>query len=89
MLMRHARVDPDGTYHPPPVAKAAYGTMVFVRADSCVTAPGAGREGEAGGAEGGNGRRARPRRSARSRNRPPPPPLVPAAAQSWPTARYS
>ena len=23
MLMRHARVDEDGTYHPPPVAKAA------------------------------------------------------------------
>jgi len=33
MLMRHAKVDPDGSYHPPPVAKAAYGTMVFVRAD--------------------------------------------------------
>ena len=33
MLMRHAVVDVDGTYHPPRVAKAAYGTMVFVRAD--------------------------------------------------------
>jgi acyl-CoA oxidase len=33
MLMKHARVEPDGTYVPPPVAKAAYGTMVFVRAD--------------------------------------------------------
>ena len=33
MLMRHAKVDPDGSYHPPPVAKAAYGTMVFVRSD--------------------------------------------------------
>jgi hypothetical protein len=27
MLMKHAQVDPDGTYHPPPVSKAAYGTM--------------------------------------------------------------
>lgn len=33
MLMKHSKVDPDGTFHPPPVAKAAYGTMVFVRAD--------------------------------------------------------
>lgn len=33
MLMRHAKLDEDGTYHPPPVAKAAYGTMVYVRAD--------------------------------------------------------
>jgi acyl-CoA oxidase len=33
MLMKHAKLDEDGTYHPPPVAKAAYGTMVFVRAD--------------------------------------------------------
>jgi acyl-CoA oxidase len=33
MLMKHAKVDADGSYHPPPVAKAAYGTMVFVRAD--------------------------------------------------------
>lgn len=33
MLMKHAQVAPDGSYSPPPVAKAAYGTMVFVRAD--------------------------------------------------------
>lgn len=33
MLMRHASVDADGMYHPPKVAKVAYGTMVFVRAD--------------------------------------------------------
>jgi acyl-CoA oxidase len=38
MLMKHARVDPDGTYHPPPVAKAAYGTMVFVRSDIVMNA---------------------------------------------------
>ena len=38
MLMRHARVDEDGTYHPPPVAKAAYGTMVFVRSDIVMNA---------------------------------------------------
>ena len=38
MLMRHSRVDPDGTYHPPPVAKASYGTMVFVRSDIVMNA---------------------------------------------------
>ncbi len=38
MLMRHARVEPDGAYLPPPVAKAAYGTMVFVRADIVMNA---------------------------------------------------
>ena len=32
MLMRHARVDEDGTYHPPPVAKAA------LRAQWCLLA---------------------------------------------------
>ena len=38
MLMRHSKVDEDGTYHPPPVAKAAYGTMVFVRSDIVMNA---------------------------------------------------
>ena len=38
MLMRHARVERDGAYTPPPVAKAAYGTMVFVRADIVMNA---------------------------------------------------
>ena len=33
MLMKHAAMAKDGTYTPPPVAKAAYGTMVFVRSD--------------------------------------------------------
>ena len=34
MLMRFAKVAPDGTYHPPPAAnaKASYATMVYVRA---------------------------------------------------------
>jgi acyl-CoA oxidase len=38
MLMKHARVEADGSYTPPPVAKAAYGTMVFVRADIVMNA---------------------------------------------------
>jgi acyl-CoA oxidase len=38
MLMKHSKVDPDGTYHPPPVAKASYGTMVFVRSDIVMNA---------------------------------------------------
>jgi len=38
MLMKHARVSSDGTYTPPPVAKAAYGTMVFVRSDIVMNA---------------------------------------------------
>ena len=38
MLMRHARVEADGTYLPPAVSKAAYGTMVFVRADIVMNA---------------------------------------------------
>ena len=38
MLMRHARMDPDGTYHPPAVAKVNYGTMVFVRSDIVMSA---------------------------------------------------
>ncbi|TPX66950.1 acyl-CoA oxidase [Spizellomyces sp. 'palustris'] len=31
MLMRYARVEPDGTYVRPPSSKLSYGTMVFVR----------------------------------------------------------
>jgi acyl-CoA oxidase len=38
MLMRHSKVDADGTFHPPPVAKASYGTMVFVRSDIVMNA---------------------------------------------------
>mmetsp|Transcript_4033 Transcript_4033/g.9722 ORF Transcript_4033/g.9722 Transcript_4033/m.9722 type:complete len:723 (-) Transcript_4033:865-3033(-) len=38
MLMKHSQVDADGTYHAPPVAKAAYGTMVFVRSDIVMNA---------------------------------------------------
>ena len=38
MLMKHSKVDVDGTYHPPPVAKASYGTMVFVRSDIVMSA---------------------------------------------------
>ena len=38
MLMKHASVSKDGTYTPPPVAKAAYGTMVFVRSDIVMNA---------------------------------------------------
>ena len=38
MLMRYSKVDPDGTFHPPPVAKASYGTMVFVRSDIVMNA---------------------------------------------------
>jgi acyl-CoA oxidase len=32
MLMRYAKVSPDGQYTRPPHAKVAYGTMIFVRA---------------------------------------------------------
>ena len=32
MLMRFAKVEPNGTYSAPPVAKANYATMVYVRA---------------------------------------------------------
>ena len=38
MLMKHAAMAKDGTYTPPPVAKAAYGTMVFVRSDIVMNA---------------------------------------------------
>lgn len=38
MLMKHARVSPDGTYAAPPVAKVSYGTMVFVRSDIVMSA---------------------------------------------------
>lgn len=38
MLMKHSKVDLDGTYHAPPVAKASYGTMVFVRSDIVMNA---------------------------------------------------
>ena len=38
MLMKHSRVDADGTYHPPAVAKVSYGTMVFVRSDIVMNA---------------------------------------------------
>ena len=38
MLMKHAGMSKDGTYTPPPVAKAAYGTMVFVRSDIVMNA---------------------------------------------------
>ena len=38
MLMKHAAMSKDGTYTPPPVAKAAYGTMVFVRSDIVMNA---------------------------------------------------
>ncbi|XP_077574219.1 peroxisomal acyl-coenzyme A oxidase 1 isoform X3 [Stigmatopora nigra] len=31
MLMKYAKVDPDGTYIKPPSAKLTYGTMVFIR----------------------------------------------------------
>ncbi|KAG7486680.1 peroxisomal acyl-coenzyme A oxidase 1 isoform X2 [Solea senegalensis] len=31
MLMKYAKVDPDGTYMKPPSAKLTYGTMVFIR----------------------------------------------------------
>ncbi|XP_077426158.1 peroxisomal acyl-coenzyme A oxidase 1 isoform X2 [Vanacampus margaritifer] len=31
MLMKYAKVDPDGTYVKPPSAKLTYGTMVFIR----------------------------------------------------------
>lgn len=42
MLAANARVDADGAYHPPPKknAKAAYGTMVMVRADIIADASG-------------------------------------------------
>ena len=38
MLMAHSKVLDDGTYIPPPVKKAAYGTMVFVRSDIVMNA---------------------------------------------------
>ena len=38
MLMGHSKVLDDGTYVPPPVKKAAYGTMVFVRSDIVMNA---------------------------------------------------
>jgi len=38
MLMKHSKVEPDGTYRPPPVAKASYGTMVYVRSDIVMNA---------------------------------------------------
>ena len=38
MMMKHSQVDENGVYHPPPVAKAAYGTMVFVRSDIVMNA---------------------------------------------------
>ena len=38
MLMKHSSMSKDGTYTPPPVAKAAYGTMVFVRSDIVMNA---------------------------------------------------
>ncbi|XP_062402305.1 peroxisomal acyl-coenzyme A oxidase 1 isoform X2 [Sardina pilchardus] len=31
MLMKYAKVEPDGTYHKPPSSKLTYGTMVFIR----------------------------------------------------------
>jgi len=33
MLMRFAKVSPDGVYTAPPVAKSNYATMVYVRAN--------------------------------------------------------
>lgn len=33
LLMKYAKVHPDGTYEKPPHEKLAYGTMIFVRAD--------------------------------------------------------
>ena len=38
MLMGHSKVLDDGTHVPPPVKKAAYGTMVFVRSDIVMNA---------------------------------------------------
>jgi len=38
MLMGHSKVLDDGTYVEPPVKKAAYGTMVFVRSDIVMNA---------------------------------------------------
>jgi len=38
MLMRHAKVAEDGSYTSPPVEKASYGTMVFVRSDIVMNA---------------------------------------------------
>lgn len=38
MLMGHSRVETDGTYVPPPVAKVSYGTMVFIRSDIVMNA---------------------------------------------------
>ena len=38
MLMKHSIVESDGSYQPPPVAKASYGTMVFVRSDIVMNA---------------------------------------------------
>lgn len=38
MLMGHSKVERDGTYTPPPVAKVSYGTMVFIRSDIVMNA---------------------------------------------------
>ena len=38
MLMGHSRVERDGAYVPPPVAKVSYGTMVFIRSDIVMNA---------------------------------------------------
>jgi acyl-CoA oxidase len=38
MLMKHSIVEIDGTYQPPSVAKASYGTMVYVRSDIVMSA---------------------------------------------------